>query len=249
ELNVVLPDELIIVHMNEPELDCHSEHFPVRSYSLKTEGKLPLAEARNKAAEKANYSNLVFIDVDCIPAKDLLFLYNYAMEASDKLFAGHVRYLREEALEHPDFFAELDSLSAPDPVRSQLTELSYSLFWSLNFGCSKEIFDQIGGFDTRFAGYGAEDTDFSFSAKNKNVPLEFLDCMAYHQHHASYDPPLNHFEDIIKNAHTFFTKWGVWPMEGWLSKFEALGLISQNNDVIEILRYPSETEIEDCLKR
>ncbi|WP_409241961.1 glycosyltransferase family 2 protein, partial [Caballeronia sp. INML3] len=39
------------------------------------------------------------------------------------------------------------------------------MFWSLNFACHLNTFEQIGGFDDAYTGYGGEDTDFAFRAK------------------------------------------------------------------------------------
>jgi hypothetical protein len=94
----------------------------------------------------------------------------------------------------------------------------------------------------------AEDTNFSFSARSKGVLLGAIDALAYHQHHPSYDPPLNHLEAIVKNAGTFFHKWNRWPMEGWLRKFVAMGFIDWEADLIRIRRMPGQHEINACLK-
>jgi len=48
---------------------------------------------------------------------------------------------------------------------------------------------------------------------------------AYHQHHPSPDPPVQHLRDIIRNAAVFHRRWGWWPMSGWLHEFERRGLI------------------------
>ena len=48
---------------------------------------------------------------------------------------------------------------------------------------------------------------------------------AYHQHHPSPDPPVQHLDDIIRNAAIFHRRWGWWPMTGWLREFERRGLI------------------------
>ena len=39
---------------------------------------------------------------------------------------------------------------------------------------------------------------------------------AYHQHHPSSSPPVQHLADILRNGALFRRRWGRWPMEGWL---------------------------------
>ncbi|MCF2502606.1 galactosyltransferase-related protein [Dyadobacter sp. CY107] len=248
EKSDVWPAELVIVHMNEPASELTSENFPIRALRFDAGEKLPLAAARNFAAEQAACPFVIFLDVDCIPSPQLVGEYFNACQKAQHLWIGPVRYLRQGATSEPDFLQQMHELSTPDPVRAELREVNYALFWSLNFACSKEVYDRIGGFDTRFTGYGAEDTDFGFMARERGVPLSVADAVAYHQYHASYDPPLNHFEDILMNASTFFEKWQKWPMEGWLKKFVNAGLITWNDDRIKIVRKPNEAEIRAALK-
>ena len=248
EASVMLPTELVIVHINEPVVEFNSDLFSIRSFRLDSAHKLPLAEARNKAVACAGCSDLIFIDVDCIPASDLVKHYAAGFKTMDQIWTGPVRYLRKEASASPDFLNHLPELSDPDPVRGDLQNMSYELFWSLNFGCSKSVFNRVGGFDTDYQGYGAEDTDFSFSARKQNVPIGTLPAVAYHQHHPACDPPLNHLHDIVTNARVFFKKWDTWPMEGWLKKFVSLGYITWADDQIGISRYPEQHEIQAAIK-
>jgi len=246
-LNTTLPDELIIVHMNEDTYSLPPSPFPIRAISHYDHAKLPLAGARNCALAESSVEHCIFLDVDCIPAPNLIQIYADAFNREDQLWSGQVRYLT------PDFSPELDAAdlevkSITDPVRGKLETLPYELFWSLNFACTKTVFRKIGGFDESYKGYGAEDTDFAFMAKAQGIPLELINAMAYHQPHASYDPPLNHLEDIVNNAQTFYKKWKLWPMEGWLKKFVHLGYITWNNDKIHILTLPEKSVIEQYLK-
>ena len=39
-------------------------------------------------------------------------------------------------------------------------------------------------------------------------------------------PPWEHLDDILANAAYFRSKWGEYPMEGWLEQFAAAGAIS-----------------------
>jgi len=243
------PSELIIVNMNEPASELSSKYFPIRAFRFDDKEALPLAAARNFAASQAAHPFMIFLDVDCIPAKDLVHTYFQAYQKEDDLWIGPVRYLRQGTTQEIDFLNQMEALSSADPVRADLSKINYALFWSLNFACSKKIYDRIGGFDTRFTGYGAEDTDFGFTAREKGIPLSSAaGAVAYHQYHASYNPPLNHFEDILINAKTFFNKWQVWPMEGWLKKFANAGLIALEGEQITVLRKPMESEITAALK-
>lgn len=247
KLSAILPDELIIVFMNDDLSVLPESPFRIIKAKLDSEYALPLAAARNYAASLATGDLLVFLDVDCIPAPDLLTVYLNA-DYQQCLITGKVRYLENFSGEALPLFNKLHSYSKPDPIRSSLQTLSYELFWSLNFACSKQIYQIIGGFDELFVGYGGEDTDFAFSARDKGVSLQFVNATAYHQHHESYSPPLNHIDDIIANAQIFFLKWKFWPMQGWLDSFREANLISIKNGKIKKLRNPSLEELENAKK-
>lgn len=236
--NTDLQLELVVVHMNESVVDLPANTFPIRSISCNTAAKLPLAMARNLAVAHAASEFCIFLDVDCIPAANFIHLYRTAFATSDQLWSGQVRYLQHGFPEDADT-AVLQKWSTADPVRAGLTSLPYELFWSLNFACSKTVFAQINGFDESYTGYGAEDTDFSFEARNQGITLGLLPAMAYHQPHPSYDPPLNHLTDIVNNASVFYHKWQRWPMEGWLRQFKELGFISWTADSLSVLHLPS----------
>ena len=77
--------------------------------------------------------------------------------------------------------------------------------WSLCFAIGRTQFEKIGGFDTHYVGYGAEDTDFAFMARELNIEF-YLTCdVIYHQQHSVYRPPLNHLSSIVVNANAFIS--------------------------------------------
>lgn len=243
------PDQLVIVYMNETPYKLPKTSFPLINQSIFHPTHLPLAQARNQAVRAATNDDLIFLDIDCIPHAAMVYQYANAFEQPGQLWAGPVRYLRKEAIPLPDGWQRLDELSDPDPIRTNIASLPYELFWSLNFGCSRQTFARIGQFDENYVGYGAEDTDFAFSARRSATPLRWVDALAYHQYHPSYDPPLNHLPAIIANATYFKQKWRVWPMEGWLTKFQQQRFIRWTDDQIELLRLPSSVELATALKR
>jgi GT2 family glycosyltransferase len=123
-------------------------------------------------------------------------------------------------------------------------EPNAGLFWSLAFGIRRDRFEALGGFDEEFTGYGAEDTDFGFRAREAGTESLFMGGPgAFHQYHGVVDPPLHHFHDILRNAERFHKKWGRWPMEGWLKAFEALGLIVFTAERLTCLRAPDANDL------
>lgn len=219
-------------------------YLPVRSADL------PLAQARNLAARTAIAAGaevLIFLDVDCIPSPTLV--EQYAKVLSDNVlafsrrdggyrrrpavFAGDVAYL--PAVPHGGYpMGELAALATPCMVRpslrlgEQIRETRFELFWSLSFAMNAAEFEDSGGFCEAYVGYGGEDTDFGQVVKHQGGSLTWVGgATAYHQHHDSVIPPVQHVAAVVRNANVFYDRWGWWPMDGWLQAFAALGLAAQ----------------------
>lgn len=230
------PVSAMVQRLASPHLDCTT--IPIDDGG----GRLPLARARNVGAATANGDRLVFLDVDCIPTPDLVGSYLATPRGS--LACAPVRYLRE-GWDAPTVDLDpvhLRAASDPHALRpappSDSCDDRYELFWSLSFAIDRETFAALDGFDERYVGYGAEDTDFAFTARRRGVPLVWLaDGCAFHQWHPSLHPPVQHLAAIVANARTFRTSWGRWPMEGWLAAFAACGLIewTRDSDVVTIV--------------
>ncbi|QJU60207.1 glycosyltransferase [Sphingomonas sp. AP4-R1] len=241
------PDELVIVDMSDTPVAVASAGFPIRIDRFETDG-LPLAAARNRAAVLARFENLIFLDVDCIPLEHCVGTLIDALAHHDALLCADIRYLGPD--DARGIWTEKDLMAAGrhHPVRTfpndgVREELNPGLFWSLAFALKRARFVSLGGFDEAFTGYGAEDTDFGFRASEAGMRLLFVgQAIACHQHHDSYEPPLQHLEDIVRNARTFHARWGRWPMEGWLRAFADLGLVRWHKDGLELLRFPSDAE-------
>ncbi len=231
----------VIVAMDDPDLQATVTDdappavvlpFPPPGLPV-TDDRLPLAAARNLGARWARSAGadvLIFLDVDCIPGPALV--EQYVASAADgraALLSGPVAYLPPA----PPAGYDLDTLAdlaADHPGRpaaepGTLTVADHRLFWSLSFAVHFRTWQRIGGFCELYTGYGAEDTDFAQLARRDGVPhLWVADARAYHQHHASENPPVEHLHDIIRNATLFHERWNWWPMQGWLTEFEQRGL-------------------------
>jgi hypothetical protein len=247
----VAPLELVIVNMDARNNTMPQADFPIRTLSMPSTG-LPLARARNAAAAAASGEVLLFLDVDCIPMRTLIGMMAAHVTRTSDLYCAEVKYLGPGDIATDWRETDLLQRAFPHPARAfpehgVRAETNAGLFWSLLFGMRRSAFAKIGGFDEDFVGYGAEDTDFGFRAKRAGMTLYFLGGTgAVHQHHDVYDPPLQHFSDIVRNAILFHQKWLVWPMEGWLHRFEALGLINWQRESLCITRAPTVSEILDA---
>jgi GT2 family glycosyltransferase len=238
------PREVVIVYMNEdPPDDLPDPGCDLMTRRLDEEPHaLPLAAARNRAAAESRGNLLAFLDVDCIPHPEYLKTLARAVQLTNGLVMGDIRYLPEGAARPGWTFESLDILGREHPRRPSwngehpIQPLDYRLFWSLTFGLRRTDFDRLGGFDEKYTGYGGEDTDFSFTARHIRLPLFACRARAYHQYHETYSPPYNHLEDIVVNARRFHEKWQIWPMEGWLKQFERDGLIEWESERIRIVR-------------
>lgn len=243
------PRECIVVNMGGGDLSLPELDFPLVLHDMTSPG-LPLAAARNAAAGLARAPVLIFLDVDCVPSANLVEALAADVRGAEGLICCEVLYLPARARGIEDE-ARLRALGVPHEVRhfppeGLRREENAGLFWSLAFAMRRDTFHALGGFDAGFEGYGGEDTDFAFRARQAGIPLLFTgSTRAFHQHHAIHDPPLNHFADILANAERFRSRHGVWPMEGWLNAFAAMGLIAPPGagERLHVIRAPTPAEV------
>ena len=206
-----------------------------------------LAAARNLGVRTAQglpggADLFILLDVDCLPGTELVRRYAAAAAAvPGDLLCGPVTYLPEGVL--PETPEELVAATAPhtarpDPPAGTLEHGGeHDLFWSLSFALTLRTWDTIGGFHEEYVGYGGEDTDFSWTARERGVGLTWVGgAHAYHQWHPVSAPPVEHLDDILRNGAIAAARWGRWPMRGWLDRFEEDGLITWEVDAAGRLR-------------
>jgi glycosyltransferase involved in cell wall biosynthesis len=198
---------------------------------------LPLAAARNAAIAAVDADLVVCLDADCLPEPPLLGRLVAAARAmsAPRLLAGPVGRLPPLPAERTEPTAadlEVSRAAAALGGRPVLPdgaiepEPRMERFWSLAFAVEPRTHARIGGFDEGYTGYGAEDTDYAFSARAAGVGLSWVGgAWAHHQHHPVSVPPVEHLDDIVRNARRFRARWGRWPMQGWLREFAARGLV------------------------
>jgi hypothetical protein len=237
-----LPQPYVVVAMSDPDLEqwqpdgepcLHVVRGPVSDHGL------PLAAARNLGIELAVRQGaevVVGLDVDCMADPDLVAAYEDAVVHDPQvLWSGPVTYLSPEA-EHCSPL-DLGHLDDPHPGRpaprpgQRWVGGEPDHFWSLSFALHADAWTAVDGFCERYVGYGGEDTDFSRTWAASGRALGWVgDARAYHQHHPTQNPPVQHLDDILRNAGIFAERWGHWPMRGWLEAFRDAGLAMQEPD-------------------
>ncbi|MFC7490712.1 MULTISPECIES: glycosyltransferase family 2 protein [unclassified Knoellia] len=247
-LHALSPDTAhVIVAMDDPDIDevaGRGSGTTVVHVAGDPRG-LPLAHARNVGVEVALAAGaglVVLLDVDCAPGPQLVPAYERAAAlAPGALLAGPVTYLDEGTAIPPDPWL-LEGLRAPHAVRPDppAGELErggdHDLFWSLSCALTPATWRAVGGFHEDYVGYGAEDTDFGWTARSRGVDLVWVGgADAFHQFHPVSHPPVEHVADIVRNATTFHERWGRWPMHGWLDEFARRGLVTFDGDSLRLV--------------
>lgn len=244
--STVVPDDYVVVAIDDPELEAWEAPHGPRPRVLRQEGApggLPLAAARNRGALAAFATGadmVVFLDVDCMPTPGLVAAYRDAAttaEGQEAVLCGPVTYLDPPGPGGYDL-ATLEALVDPHPARPAPLDgevvrdpAGHHLFWSLSFAIDAATWGRVGGFDESYVGYGAEDTDLGQRAAAADVPLAWVGgAHALHQHHPTSDPPVQHVDDVVRNGRLFASRWGWWPMRGWLDAFVSRGLVDRLPD-------------------
>ncbi|MEO5853943.1 MAG: galactosyltransferase-related protein [Nocardioides sp.] len=237
-----VPDLYVVVAMDDPWIMAWAPQgvLPAHVVPVAVPGAgLPLAAARNAGAAAAlelGAEVVVGLDVDCLAGTGLVSGYAASVLAEPGvLWSGPVTYLPPAdagydlgGLEHLD-----DPHPArPDPGRGRrLSGGDPDLFWSLSYALHRDTWRRVGGFCEEYVGYGAEDTDFGQLVVARGCELGWTgSARAYHQHHPTRSPPVDHLDDILRNGRLFRRRWNRWPMMGWLEEFERLGLVVRDGD-------------------
>ena len=166
---------------------------------------------RNLGVSQASHENLIFLDCDMLPLPNLVESMMKWLHVSKKvILIGHRRFVStddfsidqcidsiEPLIDLPDINSENKivqkgskgvTIDWREKIYSETNQLKsagahvFRTFCSGNVGFSREIWDQIGGFDEDFNHWGGEDTEFGFRAYNNGnwfVPID--EALALHQ--------------------------------------------------------------------
>ena len=180
------------------------------------------AAARNRAAQKARAPLLLVTDADMIADSKLLEAHVLAHQSSSTpcCFEGLAWNL--ERLEWPVGDQTLTPQVASHP--KDRGRLGWYYFLTGNLSCPKDLFEEQGGFDEEFVGYGWEDLELGYRLHQKNVPLYYLrSAVNYHYHLISKEDDVKRSRKKGESAAIFYRKhpelkWflGMNPLSLWL---------------------------------
>ena len=207
------------------------------------DGPFNLSKARNMGARLAadvGATKIIYLDADCLVDANTIPRMSEAMDHDDTgVYGGggvwmpapgeggyDVESIEGMWVREPD---------RPFPADGELMQLRPHDAWmlfGLSFGLTIKAWkaaEKFGGFCEEFEGWGFEDTDFSNMLLKNGIPIYLVGgSYAYHQHHQTIWPPVNHLHAVVHNANVFFSR----HPEGriWiLREFELLGLIETDS--------------------
>ena len=151
--------------------------FPVRYVREERRGR---SHARNKGIETSRGDILAFTDADCVVSTGWLRELVRGFESRD------VGASVGEIIAYPPHTPAERYIAMRKPLWQQRTLAYPDSPWFLT-GCAavrREVFDQLGGFDPRFARVGCEDIDFSWRFfRDKDFKLSFHPKAVVFHHH------------------------------------------------------------------
>ncbi len=139
------------------------------------------AAARNRGAQAAQGELLLFTDSDCIPAPD--WVARMVAPFADPSVAGAKGVYKTEQSEFTPRFVQQEYQDKYDGM-ARLPQIDFVDTYSAAY--RRDIFLQMGGFDTTFPGASVEDQEFSFRLAEAGYRLVFApDAVVAHRHDPS----------------------------------------------------------------
>lgn len=152
-----------------------------------------VARSRNLGVEQARYPWLVFLDSDMLLNPAGLQAYaEYLEYAPTQALFGYFGYAL--AYQSPSYFESSRQVLwcdkrfehySPEGLKPAINMIRYphEWAWSGNFALNKTLYEQAGGFDEGYRGWGGEDLDFASRLIQIAQIHFFLDAWAEQQVH------------------------------------------------------------------
>ncbi len=158
-----------------------AEQYPVRL--IKQPRNLGVAKARNRAAEEAKGEILVFMDSDIVPAPDTLRRFAAAFESDPKIrVAGGVMSGALDDKRWGVTFIGLKCVYLFEGRHRARTRYLSCCFPSYGGAVQRDVFAEVGGFDSSLGGIGGEDYDLGLRLIKHHKVVFFTDIKLRHHY-------------------------------------------------------------------
>jgi cellulose synthase/poly-beta-1,6-N-acetylglucosamine synthase-like glycosyltransferase len=141
------------------------EHPGLRLRHLQAVGTV-VSEKRNLGLREAAGEIVVFLDDDCVPARDLVGRYRELLADAPPrtVFCGEVEFPAEwVARSNYVRFRDENHFRFGSPRHPRPKDLDFRQIVTMNMGLRKaEVLAAVGEFDERFVGYGLEDVEYGW---------------------------------------------------------------------------------------
>ncbi|MHA6782225.1 glycosyltransferase [Pseudonocardia saturnea] len=175
------PAEVVIADYGSPERPRNPVGGPPVRVVTQPDRGFRAAAARNLGVRHSGGEVLVFLDADTVPEPGFLAaLTRRAAVCPDVLAVGRRRHADLSGLAPGADPRTLPELPEPAWLREgyagsrdllDADGRSFRYVISAVLACRRSLFDDLGGFDERFVGYGGEDWDLAYRAWNAGAVL------------------------------------------------------------------------------
>ncbi len=178
-------DELIVIIDNTNYTDFatslaekYAATLKIKVFPQENSGR---GKSRNRGVELAMGDLIIFLDDDMLAESNLIESHiKYHLECPDIIVSGNgYRNPANAAYDFGKYLIQMENgWKTKSPIKEDVSLERFN-FTSSNMSLPKKIFQQLGGFDTRFS--DGEDFDFAVRAINKGISVKYdRDLKAWH---------------------------------------------------------------------
>jgi predicted glycosyltransferase involved in capsule biosynthesis len=147
---------------------------------------------------------IIFGDADCLIEKKILenieSYYSYFDNYMVLPFKDNMYYMSEQQTED---FINTQDINTGNNEKTKKLDYIVNIRGGVNILSAKNFYN-IGGYDQRFKGWGAEDDAFAHKCSALNLKIYRLDAELLHLHHSYSDKDMGHYTNNMNFLGEYF---------------------------------------------